>query len=150
MCVVLSIRSIVNEQVLQLAEETAKHVMFSAALEDTPYTSNIAYLNSARDQALASLKRRYEPEEGESVGTRAPNVRDGPSTAQHGTAPISMETVMAGLVYWLEPGITQADLSKLKKSPFELELNLMAQTDAYWSVAYKVSQFIPWLARPPG
>lgn len=132
------IRSIVNEQVLELAEETAKHVMFSAALEDTPYTSNIAYLNSARDRALASLKRRYEPGVGSSAGTRAPNVREGPSSTPYGSAPISMETVMAGLAYHVKPGITQEDLSKLKKSEYELELDLMAQTDAYWLVAYKV------------
>lgn len=101
------------------------------ALERRPYTLNNHYLDSNRAKRLAALKdyRRAHLGTGLQVGT--PN----------SMRPTQVATVLSKLAAIGLPGVSEADLAKLNPTDeFETELDLMAQTSAYWKVAYKVGQ----------
>lgn len=113
-----------HDYIQRLISAGTEQIKKIAALEQRPFTQNTHYLDSNRAKALARLK----------VGrVTVPVVENGPETKKRKLDALSN---MAALGY---EGVKEEDLAKLKPpDEYETEMDLMAQVDAYFKVAYKV------------
>jgi len=121
---------IVEQKIAQLAESTRVQLQKLIALDSEPFTLNDHYLNDLSTKVFAQLKakRRTEMDQS-SLSADAAEAR-----------PQIVRDILAGYNKLGVDGLKEADLDKvLPVAEFERELKLMADTRAYWQVAYKVS-----------
>lgn len=119
-------------------------------MERRPYTLNTHYLDSNRSKHLAALKQNRTQSQTQGRKQLVP-----PSSTIVVAAPMTPEQlkdradqVCALLASMGQTGITPDDLAKLAPvDEYEREMDPMAQTSAYWKVAYKVSLLNLWPCR---
>ena len=129
---------IVKDQVEILVKRTTKMVEKLVEIEHRPYTLNTHYLDSNRAKRLACLK------ETRLVHTRPTSgpepLSSSSNTISEATRQSHVDSILSNLAAIGQAGIKAEDLAKLNPTDeYEIELELMAQTCAYWKVAYKVS-----------
>lgn len=111
---------IVSDVLDQLFLKATSRLDDMLELETSPYTQNTHYFSTTRDDALASYKKARE--------TAAPS-RDKDKLAN----------VLSALAAYGFSAVKEEDLARLHGADmFEEELDSVAQTCAYWKVAYKV------------
>ena len=114
-----------RDKVQILADKTVADIVRLVELDARPFTLNESTLNKLRLKFLTHLKNK-----------RAPKLV--PSTSGSESAALA---ALAALGY---TGIVAADLKKLRPvDPFETELEVMAETRAYFQIAYTVSSDRP-------
>ena len=108
-----------------LTDNALLQIHKTASLEDRPFTLNDHYLNDLHARILARLKdKRYPVPTSEDKDNHESNVAQ----------------ALACLALVGHTGLKEEDLSKLRPTDdYETELDVMAETRAYWQVAYKVS-----------
>lgn len=118
-------RLITDEVIESLAESTQAQIRWFTRLEDTPFSINVHYLRSSKDNFMTKLRRKrqelLEPE----------TICDDPNKLQDAVAVLAA----AGFT-----GLSPTDLEQLRSRDGAQEaLEVMAETAAYIKVAYKVS-----------
>jgi hypothetical protein len=94
--------------------------------EEQPFTQNDYYLNDLRAKILAGLRELRRP--GEKAEYEKPENRETVNAAFAELAKLAFE------------GLRTEDLAKLRPvDDYEEELIVMAETRAFWQLAYKVS-----------
>lgn len=121
----LILSEIVRETTRVLAENTLVQLNKLTDLDLRPFTMDDNHLNDSRGKILALLKDKRYPKPTESeLSDREEHIRA--ALANFGMIGYS--------------GLNKDDLTKLRPTDdYETELDVMAETRAYWQVAYKVS-----------
>lgn len=113
------------ERIRHLADNTQAQLYKLTELDARPFTLNEHYFDDIKDKILAHLK-----------GKRFPK----PDSAQSEAAENDhLKAALASLAQ-LGYNTTAEGLAKLRPvDAYETELSVMAETRAYWHIAYKVS-----------
>ena len=115
-----------RDKVQILAEKTVADIVRLVELDARPFTLNEFTLDQLRLKFLTHLKDK-----------RAPKLVPSTTGGSSGNSESAALAALAALGY---TGIVAADLKKLRPvDPFETELEVMAETRAYFQIAYKVS-----------
>lgn len=126
-------------RVRDLLANTHAQINKLTQLDERPFTMNEHYFDSMRDKLLAHLKDRRFPKP---AGARGVDADDTTTTAAAAAAQHAdqVKQALASLAL-LGHNVKAEDLAKLRPADeYETELAVMAETRAYWHIAYKVSR----------
>lgn len=128
-------REIVMNRVRDLLANTHAQMNKLTQLDERPFTMNEHYFDSMRDKLLAHLKDRRFPKPAGARGVDADDTTTTAAAVQHAD---QVKQALASLAL-LGHNVKAEDLAKLRPADeYETELAVMAETRAYWHIAYKV------------
>lgn len=100
-------------------------------LENRPYTQNHHYFNANREKFVAQLKEKRDEVLGPRCAVSASDYQE------------AVQEALANLTRIGITGLNEADLKKLRGADgYEEELEVMAETRAYYQVAFTVGSIV--------
>lgn len=134
------INTIIENLVEYAREKTLERMDWMMELENPPFTINDHYFSTYREKYLARYKEARKASASRRRNARRKNLKlIVKKQAKRSIDPEDISDALSALSMAGYPGLKESDLPRLLgPDPFEEELIVMAETSAYFHVAYKV------------